>query len=124
MTIMTKDLHKIWLLACIFASLVGLSSCGEYQQILKSKDPDFKYQKALMYFEDEQYVKAQTLLDEVTSYYRAKTLTAFYRLAGVFSSLYYSKRRYLLLTRVHYYCIIFVKRHFRLPNYWFIIIFN
>ena len=67
---MTKDLHKIWLLACIFASLVGLSSCGEYQQILKSKDPDLKYQKALMYFEDEQYVKAQTLLDEVTSYYR------------------------------------------------------
>ena len=45
-------------------------SCGEYQQILKLKDPDIKYQKALMYFEDEQYVKAQTLLDEVTSYYR------------------------------------------------------
>jgi outer membrane protein assembly factor BamD len=45
-------------------------SCGEYQQILKSKDPDVKYQKALMYFEDQQYVKAQTLLDEVTSYYR------------------------------------------------------
>ena len=44
--------------------------CGEYQQILKIKDPDIKYQKALMYFEDKQYVKAQTLLDEVTSYYR------------------------------------------------------
>ena len=45
-------------------------SCGEYQQILKSKDPDVKYQKALVYFENEQYVKAQTLLDEVTAYYR------------------------------------------------------
>ena len=50
--------------------MLGLSSCGEYQQVLKSKDPDFKYQKALMYFENEQYVKAQTLLDEVTPYYR------------------------------------------------------
>ena len=50
--------------------MLGLWSCGEYQQILKSKDPDVKYQKALMYFENQQYVKAQTLLDEVTSYYR------------------------------------------------------
>lgn len=68
---MTKELHKkIGFLTCLLVSLFGLSSCGEYQQILKSKDPDLKYQKALMYFEDEQYVKAQTLLDEVTSYYR------------------------------------------------------
>lgn len=50
--------------------LLGFSACGEYQAILKSKDPDLKYQKALTYFNDKQYVKAQTLLDEVTSYYR------------------------------------------------------
>lgn len=50
--------------------LLGFSACGEYQAILKSKDPDYKYQKALTYFNDKQYVKAQTLLDEVTSYYR------------------------------------------------------
>lgn len=48
----------------------GLASCGEYQQLLKSRDPDLKYQKALQYFNDEQYVKAQTLLDDVTTYYR------------------------------------------------------
>jgi outer membrane protein assembly factor BamD len=54
----------------LFIGLVGLSACGEYQQILKSKDPEVKYQKALTYFNDKQYVKAQTLLDEVTSYYR------------------------------------------------------
>lgn len=47
-----------------------LTACGEYQQLLKSTDPELKYQKALMYFNDEQYVKAQTLLDEVTTYYR------------------------------------------------------
>ena len=52
--------------------VLGLTACSEYQQLLKSNDPDLKYQKALAYFNDEQYVKAQTLLDEVTTYYRAK----------------------------------------------------
>lgn len=50
--------------------MLSFYGCGEYQQLLKSKDPDLKYQKALVYFNDKQYVKAQTLLDEVVSYYR------------------------------------------------------
>ena len=54
----------------IFIMALMLTACGEYHQLLKSTDPDLKYQKALVYFNDEQYVKAQTLLDEVTSYYR------------------------------------------------------
>ena len=61
---------KIAFLSCLSILLLGFSACGEYQAILKSKDPDLKYQKALTYFNDKQYVKAQTLLDEVTSYYR------------------------------------------------------
>ena len=67
---MTKQIYKIWLLVCITIGMLSLSSCSEYQQILKSKDPDFKYQKALAFFENKQYVKSQTLLDEVTAYYR------------------------------------------------------
>ena len=43
---------------------VLLTSCGEYQQLLKSRDPEVKYQAALRYFNDKQYVKAQTLLDD------------------------------------------------------------
>ena len=62
--------YKITFLSCLSILLLGFSACGEYQAILKSKDPDLKYQKALTYFNDKQYVKAQTLLDEVTSYYR------------------------------------------------------
>jgi outer membrane protein assembly factor BamD len=50
--------------------MLSFAGCGEYQKILKSKDPDEKYQKALTYFNDKQYIKAQTLLDEVTGYYR------------------------------------------------------
>ena len=57
------------------ALLIGLvavlfTSCGEYQKLLKSRDPEQKYQAALMYFNDKQYVKAQTLLDDVTAYYK------------------------------------------------------
>ena len=57
-------------MACLMMAMLMLYGCGEYQQILKSKGPDEKYQKALTYFNDKQYVKAQTLLDEVTSYYK------------------------------------------------------
>ena len=49
---------------------VLLSACGDYQRLLKSRDPEEKYQAALMYFNDHQYVKAQTLFDDVASYYK------------------------------------------------------
>ena len=50
--------------------LVVLTGCGDYQRLLKSRDPEEKYQAALMYFNDKQYVKSQTLLDDVSAYYR------------------------------------------------------
>ena len=50
--------------------MVFLTSCGEYQKLLKSRDPEEKYQAALRYFNEEQYVKAQTLLDDVSNYYK------------------------------------------------------
>lgn len=49
---------------------VLLTGCGEYQKLLKSRDPEEKYQAALRYFNEKQYVKAQTLLDDVSSYYK------------------------------------------------------
>lgn len=50
--------------------MVLFTACGEYQQLLKSRDPEVKYEAALRYFNDRQYVKAQTLLDDVSSYYK------------------------------------------------------
>ncbi len=44
--------------------------CGEYQKLLKSKDPEAKYQAALQYFNNAQYVRAQTLLEDVMVYYK------------------------------------------------------
>ena len=68
--IMNKSLLKIGQTLCFIWCTFCMAACGEYQQVLKSKDPDLKYQKALIYFENEQYIKAQTLLDEITAYYR------------------------------------------------------
>lgn len=50
--------------------LVLLTSCGEYQQVLKSRDAEYKFQKALEYFNLKEYVKAQTLFDDVAPYYK------------------------------------------------------
>ncbi len=49
---------------------LSLSSCGEYQKILKSRDPEQKYQAALQYFEQQKYVRSQTLLEDVAAYYK------------------------------------------------------
>lgn len=46
------------------------ASCGEYQQLLKSTDPELKYQKAVEYFDKKEYVKAQSLFDDVAAYYK------------------------------------------------------
>ena len=54
----------------ILLFMVCLTSCGEYQKLLKSRDPEEKYQAALRYFNDKQYVKSQTLLDDVSNYYK------------------------------------------------------
>ena len=53
-----------------FSLLIALTACSEYQKVLKSKDVDYKYDMALQYFNDKEYVKAQTLLDDVAAYYK------------------------------------------------------
>ena len=63
------------------------SSCSEYQKILKSTDLDFKYEQAVKLFEDEQYIKAFPLFDELLLLYRGtdKAETVYY---------YYCKTEY------------------------------
>ena len=46
------------------------SACGEYQKILKSTDIDFKFQKAIEFFDNEEYVKAYPLFEELMTFYR------------------------------------------------------
>lgn len=47
-----------------------MASCGEYQKILKSTDPELKYNKAIEYFDKGDFMRASTLFDEISSYYK------------------------------------------------------
>jgi outer membrane protein assembly factor BamD len=50
--------------------LAFMSSCGEYNKILKSTDYEFKHKKAIEYFEAGEFVKAGTLFQELVNIYR------------------------------------------------------
>jgi len=44
-----------------------LSSCGKYQKVLKSDDYNYKYEKALEYYNDGDYNRAMPLLNELST---------------------------------------------------------
>lgn len=50
--------------------IVLLSSCGEYNNILKSTDYELKYSYAKKYFNEKKYSKAATLLDELVTIFK------------------------------------------------------
>ncbi|MFP4060658.1 MAG: outer membrane protein assembly factor BamD [Bacteroidota bacterium] len=45
-------------------------SCSGYEKILKSTDVEMKFNKALEYYAEEDFVKASTLLEQISPYYR------------------------------------------------------
>ncbi|MDR2009410.1 MAG: outer membrane protein assembly factor BamD [Bacteroidales bacterium] len=61
-----KFLNLILLLSVVFV----LGSCRGYQKLLKSSDYEQKYNKAIEYYEDKDYFKAQGLLEELRTIYR------------------------------------------------------
>ncbi len=56
------------LLSILVAVLVA--SCSPYQKLLKSNDYELKYTKALEYYDAKQYLKANTLFEELVSVFR------------------------------------------------------
>ncbi len=61
---MTKKGFLILIIAFV------VTACGEYQNLLKSHDPELKYTKAVEYFNNKEFVRAQTLFDDITTYYK------------------------------------------------------
>ena len=60
-----KELSVVFVLL-----IVVLTSCGDYNKILKSTDYEFKYKKAIEYYEEGEYVKAAGLFQELVNIYR------------------------------------------------------
>ena len=44
---------------------MALTGCGEYQRVLKSTDPNYKFEYAKRAFDEKKYVQSATLLEEV-----------------------------------------------------------
>lgn len=57
----------------VFIALLSLSSCSEYQKVLKSTDLSYKFEKAVEYYEAEKYNKAYPIFDELLTLYRGTT---------------------------------------------------
>ena len=64
---------KLHIILLIFIVLVGFSSCSGYEKLLKSNDYRLQYDRAVEYFENEEYVRAGGLFEKITTVYRGTT---------------------------------------------------
>ncbi len=58
------------ILGLVVLTVLLSSSCSNYNKIVKSTDYEFKYKKAIEYYEDGEYVRAGTLFKELVNVYR------------------------------------------------------
>ena len=54
----------------IFIFIVFSSSCGKYQKILKSTDYEYKYNQAVLYYENDDYNRAMPLFKELSTIFK------------------------------------------------------
>jgi len=54
----------------ILVLFLTLASCGDYQKLLKSDDAELKFNKAVEYFEKGDFMRASTLFDAVSAYFK------------------------------------------------------
>jgi len=47
-----------------------IASCSEYQKVLRSDDPNLKYEKAVEYYQEGDYFRSMQLFDELVILYR------------------------------------------------------
>lgn len=59
-------LNKIFIILLCFT----ITCCGEYQKVVKSEDYNYKYKKAISYYEKDQYNRAMPIFKELTTIFR------------------------------------------------------
>ncbi len=60
---------KFSIIITVFLALT-ISACTEYSKILKSSDNEKKKQAAIRYYEEEEWIKAVTLLEDIIPFYK------------------------------------------------------
>jgi outer membrane protein assembly factor BamD len=85
---------RINIILLVFIALTAFSSCSGYEKILKSTDYTLKYDKALEYYENEEFARAIGLFDQIVTVYKGTTKadTVYYYQAKC----YYNQRDYTL----------------------------
>lgn len=79
----------------IFIAIISLSSCtSKFKKILKSNDSEYKFKKAIEYYESEDYFRSMQLLDELIIIYRGTSKAE--KIAYYYSYCYFQMEEYLL----------------------------
>lgn len=65
-------MRKLLFVLGIIGAMVWATACSEYNRVLKSTDLEYKYTKALEYYDDEEYYKAYPLIEELVAIYRGQ----------------------------------------------------
>ena len=85
-------------LSSLFIFIV-ISSCSKYEKLLKSDDFQLKYDVAMEYFEDGDYVRSATLIEQILPVYRGTSRAA--GLSFTLAKCYYHRGDYILAA--HYF---------------------
>lgn len=66
-------MRKFLTLSIIAAiAALSLTGCGEYQRVLKSNDPNVKYEYAKRIYDEGKYAQAASILTEIVSYFKGR----------------------------------------------------
>ena len=82
----------------LILAIILLSSCGEYNKIMKSNDREVKYTYAKKYFEEKKYSRSISLLEELIHYFKGtdKAEESLYLLGQS----YYNSKDYISATEM------------------------
>jgi len=83
----------------IIGALFLFASCSQYQKLLKSSDYELKYKKAQEYHAKRDFMRAATLLEDVTAHYRGTSEAA--NILFLLADSYYGNKDYE--TAINYY---------------------
>lgn len=98
-------MRKSLIFSILTFAIVILAGCGEYQRVMKTGDPNVKYEYAKRLYDEGKYAQASSILQEIVTYFRGtdraeETLymlgmsnynTKDYLNAGSYLSTYYKK---------------------------------
>jgi len=73
---------------------VLISSCSQYQKLLKSSDNDLKYTEALKHYEKGDYLKAQQLFEQIQPFFKGTDKAE--KIAFYSAYCYYKQEDYIL----------------------------